>query len=127
MNEFDFNPNKVELHQEADQRKEYKFIGHSVLPKGCRLYSFHTQTLEFKVVELTTKHSSTLGAKRQTLTLQEIINQRPVRFESKYKGELDPQCIYEVASNHKNAARKFNNREELKMLGVQIKLTKIKK
>ena len=112
MNEFDQNPTKVEVHEEVDQKKGKRFIGSMTLKKGTKCYFFNLRTCEFGLLPLISQ------AKSDPNTGQLSI---------RHKAQFNDDCLYTMAINPKNAARKFNHHSALRSLGIFINLKNNKK
>lgn len=113
MKEFDGAPDKVEVHEEAQQKQEYRFIGSMRLYKGCKLYSFNPENGHFQEEQLTINYNERLDNK--------LLHREQT---SKYKAQYDPNKIYCIASNQKNALRKFGKAIGIKLVQLPKKKEK---
>ena len=81
---------QTEIHGEAKQKQEFKFLGTIRLKPGLKLYSLNTKTIELKEVEVKkTKDVNFNG--------EEVKNDHAL---------YNPDCIYFQALNQTNAERK---------------------
>lgn len=90
---------KVEIHQEAEKKQEYKFMGSLKLKTGCILFSFNPDTNILTEVKI--KKTSTVmysGSPKNGLTSNTSEN-NTANFMSGY--------VYFQAINLKNAGRKL--------------------
>lgn len=85
------NSTKVEIHQEQNQKQEYKFIGRVHLIHGCKLWSYNPEKDEMKEVKAVGKASISLDGNVNT----------------KREAQYNPKYIYFQAINEKNARRKL--------------------
>lgn len=90
---------KVEIHQEANKKQEYKFIGSLKLKTGCKLFSYNPDTNVLDEVKI--KKTSTVmysGSPKNGLTSTTSEN-NSANFMSSF--------VYFQAINLKNAGRKL--------------------
>jgi len=80
-----------EVTRKAEQKQEYKFHGSIKLYKGCKLYSFNTETLMLEEVKIERKAALSIRDKKP-------VKQNRVNF--------NPKCLYLQAINIENAKRK---------------------
>ena len=101
---------KAEIHinQEKKDQQEYTFVGSMVMYKGTHLWSFNLKTNEFRRVELKAEVDVTIGQSKKKLTFADIVLMRPAESVFKYRADFNPDCMYCIAINAKNAAKKFN-------------------
>jgi len=95
----DIKSEKIEVHQEVNQQKEYKLIGQMQLKTGCKLWGFNPETQEMKEIVTTAPDSLT-------------INGEPL---ANRKADYNHNLIYVQAINKKNAAKKV-----LKLLTISV-------
>lgn len=86
-----FKENKVELHQEQNQKVENKFIGTVYIKTGCKLFYFNPENDEMK---------------EQVLVKKGMVDFSGQVIEAK-KAQHNPKYIYFQAINEKNARRKL--------------------
>ena len=82
---------KAEVHQEQNQKVEYKFIGSCFIKNGCKLYSYDSEKDEMKEVAVSKKASINLN--------KEVVNNK--------ESQHNPKFLYFQAINEKNARRKL--------------------
>lgn len=112
MNNDQFDPInnlKEEIHIVQDEKKqqEYTFIGSMIMHKGSKVWSFNRKTHEFKPVQLKTEVDQVIQNK-QVLTFMDILHKRPIESSFHHRADFNPDCIYVIAINAKNAAKKIN-------------------
>jgi len=89
---FDLNAQPQQaVTRKAEQKQEYKFHGSVKLHKGCKLYSFNTETLMLEEVKIERKVALSVTDKKP-------VKQSRVNF--------NPKCLYLQAINIENAKRK---------------------
>jgi len=100
---------EYEIHQDTNKEQHYTFIGSMRLFKGCQLWSFDPRDLSFKRVHLSGEVEEAVRETKAILSLADIVLQRRSSSRSfGLRANFDPNCIYVLAVNAKNAARKIN-------------------
>ena len=89
---FDLNEKpRQAVTRKAEQKQEYKFHGSIKMNKGCKLYSFNTETLMLEEVKIERK------------VAVNAIDKKPVKQN---RVNFNPKCLYLQAINIQNAKRK---------------------
>ncbi len=87
-----FGKLKTEVHQEANKKQEYKFIGDIILKTGCKLFAYDAERDTMKeIVVKKNKVASFAG--------ESIENS---------KAQYNPKYVYFQAINEKNARKKLD-------------------
>lgn len=92
MNELEIK-SKVEIHQEAEKKQEYKLVGSLRMKTGCKLFSYCTET-DSGVREVNVQKNNTVS-----YIGGEVENS---------KAQFNPDLVYFQAINEKNALRKLD-------------------
>lgn len=95
MREFEphlLQADKVEQHQEQNQKQEYKFIGSITIKTGCKLFAYDPDKDEINEVKIS-------GGTSVDFMTGELADKK--------KAQYNPKFIYFQCINKKNAWRKL--------------------